>query len=69
MTLYIALRSSHGKLQETRIFNEQAAALNYANEVVANDGFEPKDSEGKPWLVNFGDDDGCGIIVAAAEVE
>jgi hypothetical protein len=69
MPLYMTLRSSHHKLQETRIFNDEAAAMKYANEVVTGDGFEPKDSEGKPWLGNWGDEDGCGIIVASADIE
>ncbi|MGE0058219.1 MAG: hypothetical protein AB7P33_03335 [Dehalococcoidia bacterium] len=69
MPLFIALRSTHHELQEARIFSNQDSAFQYAIEVVMLEGFEPKDYEGKPWLGSWGDDDGCGVIIAPADVE
>lgn len=69
MALYVALRSSHHVLQEAKVFQDEAAALAYANAIVEKDGFTPKDSGDKPWLGNWGDEDGCGVIVAPADIE
>ncbi len=69
MPLFITLRSTHHELQEARIFQDEAVAMQYAFDVVMTEGFEPKGAEGKPWLGSWGDDDGCSLIVASAEVE
>jgi hypothetical protein len=69
MDTYVTLRSTHGILQEVRCFGEKSAAEAYTKSVVESEEFAVKDAGDRPWLGSWGDDDGCGIILALAETE
>ena len=68
MQTYVTLVFSHHILQEATGFNSKDAAMAAAQAKVKAEGFDPIDFGDKPWLGNWGDDDGCGVIVAPVEV-
>jgi hypothetical protein len=82
MDVHVTLLSHHGDLDEVRVFQDKEAALAYARKVVADKGFEEKheehdhehededgdDTEELTLLGNWGDADGCGMIVAVSQL-
>ena len=73
--MYVAVRSEHGHPMEVRIFNAEAEARKYARDLSQREGFEDKhehaiEHEGHTheshWLEDWGDDDGCGVVVGEA---
>ena len=72
MDVYVAIRSSHGKPLEVKIFNTEDAARKFALDLSKSEGYTDKsgqtfEHEGHSheysWLEDWGDDDGCGVVV------
>ena len=75
MDLYVAVVSSHGKPNEVSIFSTEEAARKFARDLSQREGYEDKaghtfEHEGHShhyhWLEDWGDEDGCGVVVGPA---
>ena len=72
--MFVAVRSEHGHPVEVQIFDEEDEAREFAMAVVKQNGFEKKSgtvehdghSHESHWLEDWGDEDGCGIVVGEA---
>ena len=75
MDFYIAVISSHGKPNEVKMFSAERDARQFALDLSQREGYENKaghvfEHEGHThdyhWLEDWGDDDGCGVVVGPA---
>jgi hypothetical protein len=82
MDVYVAVVSHHGEPEELKAFLNEAAARHFAVELAAAEGWENEkehdhhhhdhddaDHTHAPadeWLEEWGDDDGCGVVVGKA---
>jgi hypothetical protein len=76
MDVYFAVRSSHGKPLEVKLFRSEEAARAFAIELSKSEGYTNKagntfEHEGHThewsWMEDWGDDDGCGVVVGKTE--
>ena len=72
MDLFVAVLSSHGKPTEVKLFQSEDEARKFARELSQSEGYEDKsghvfEHEGHShhyhWLEDWGDEDGCGVVV------
>ena len=72
MDLYVAVLSSHGKPTEVKLFGSENDARGFARDLSQREGYEDKsghafEHEGHThqyhWLEDWGDEDGCGVVV------
>ena len=70
--MFVAVRSEHGHPMEVKLFSTEDAARGYARDLSQREGFEDKrehavEHDGHTheshWLEDWGDDDGCGVVV------
>ena len=75
MDSYVAVISHHGKPESLQLFGDEAAARQFALDLSGGEGWEDKSKEiedhddhvhESEWLEDWGDDDGCGVVVGAA---
>jgi len=82
MDVYVAVVSHHGHPEELKVFTSDQAARRFALDMSKEEGWENKkehdhhdhdhddaDHTHEPaeeWLEEWGDDDGCGIVVGKA---
>ena len=76
MDLYVAIRSSHGKPTEVKVFNAEGAARQFARELSKKEAYTDKSGQAleheghlheSSWLEDWGDDDGCGVVVGRSD--
>ena len=76
MNYYVAVISSHGKPREVRLFDAEEEARRFARDYSAKEGFANKAGDHNErvdhaheshWLEDWGDDDGCGVVVGPSE--
>ena len=72
MSTYVAVVSHHGKPEEVHIFETEAAARQFATQLGREESWENKSGHVEhhedhvhesSWLEDWGDDDGCGVVV------
>ena len=72
MDVYVAVVSTHGKPREVKLFTTEESARQFARELGSKEGFANKaaqhdhhgDHEHEThWLEDWGDEDGCGVVV------
>ena len=81
MEAYVAVISHHGKPEELKLFASEATARAFAIELAREEDWENKkehpdedhdhddadhEHEHQDWLEEWGDDDGCGVVVGLA---
>lgn len=72
MDVYVAVISSHGKPTEVKLFSIENDARQFTRDLSKHEGYEDKsghifEHEGHVhhyhWLEDWGDEDGCGVVV------
>ena len=82
MDVYVAVVSHHGHPDEIKVFTSDETARRFATDMGNAEGWENKKEHGghdhehedadhthepaAPWLEEWGDDDGCGVVVGMA---
>lgn len=74
--MYVAVVSSHGHPETVVTFHTEEQARHFAQHKIQDEGWEDKkgtvvEHEGHTheyahWLLDFGDEDGCGIVIGEA---
>jgi hypothetical protein len=73
--VFVAVVSSHGHPESVYVFDSEAEAKHFAEHKIGDEGWEDKkghtfEHEGHTheyhWVLDFGDEDGCGIVVGEA---
>ena len=75
MNSYVAVVSHHGKPEEAYVFATEAAARQFAVDLGKKEEWQDKSKHVEHhdghdhesgWLVDYGDDDGCGVVAGPA---
>ncbi|MPZ50594.1 MAG: hypothetical protein GEU75_15070 [Dehalococcoidia bacterium] len=81
MEAYVAVISHHGSPEEVKLFTTEDAARGFALDLAKTEEWEDKKEHGhdghdhddadhthehEDWLEEWGDEDGCGVVVGKA---
>ena len=74
MASYVAVVSHHGKPESVYLFATEAEARRFAGDLRTKEEWQDKseheheheDHDHDDWLEEWGDDDGCGVVIGIA---